>query len=116
MTELPTPRLELRWREATEKEVLGRSIFLSHACDYGLVIPVERTDVRSNLQHPDGTEDIGALYEVFYSFSTTLSSEPINDFHAPYRDGTHATWDADKLGGLPIYVRSMTGDLRQMSR
>ncbi|WP_027238251.1 hypothetical protein [Leisingera caerulea] len=110
----PLPRLELRWREATDDE-RERMDFATHACDYGLSLPVDKTDVRSNIWHEDKNEEIGVLTEIFYPFSTTLTSHPGEPGRGPIRDACHATWDAKKLGGLPVFVRTIDGELSPLT-
>ena len=118
MAETPAPRLELRWRKPTHDEWFNSHIGASLACDYGLVLPVDKSDIRSNERDGDGCEIIGAMTEVFYVFGTSLrggDSAPLPG-DAPYRDGAHAKWDAEKLGGLPIFVCDLDGNRTPLER
>lgn len=103
--ELPFPRLELRWREATteESEQSDYSPY-AFACDYMLVLwaPTVR-DQRSN----DWETDEYGVKVIEYKLNTTLSTgRPDRDpskVEPPFRDGCHASWDGDLLK-LPIFA------------
>ena len=95
MAEIPCPRFEFRWEkdgESWEKCV----------CKYSLVIPVARYDIRSN---------DGELTEITLKIGTTKvgrgnNKRPVWDngiVETPFRDGAHAQWDCESLGGhIPI--------------
>lgn len=110
----PSPRLELRWRYSTEEEQVQAAIGeAAYACDYGIVIPVPRNDIRSNVYDKESDREIyGARSEVFYKFSTTLrgGGKPPSSTETPFRDGVHAMEDAKKLGGLEVWIESLFGD------
>jgi hypothetical protein len=110
MTEAPAPRLEFRWRKEpmNEKETLRQKRWGddTYFCDYGIVIPLKREDIRA--EGDDGT--LGVHKERFFLFGTTAcgGSEPW-DGQVPFRDGVHASWDSEALGGLPVWVASLSG-------
>lgn len=109
----PCPRLELRWRYAEDEETeQSFSDDMKYACDYGIVIPVPRNDIRSNIYDEEG-ECVGTRYEIFYKFSTTMRGGGAvpGKTEVPFRDGVHAAEDAQKLGGLEVWVESLFGDL-----
>ncbi len=111
----PSPRLELRWRYSTEEEQ-ARAAFgdAKYACDYGIVLPVSRNDIRSNVYDKESDVEIcGARSEVFYKFGTTMRGGGAvpGAGEAPFRDGAHALEDAKKLGGLEVWIESLFGDL-----
>lgn len=110
----PSPRLELRWRYATDDEQANAGFGgAKYACDYGLVLPVSRNDIRSNVYDKESDVEItGARSEVFFKFGTTVrGGEAVpGALEAPFRDGVHATEDAKKLGGLEVWIESLFGD------
>ena len=93
---MPCPRLEFRW----EKE--GDSWY-ARECVYSLVIPLGELDIRC-------TDVEGNPRELSLEISRTRvtggnGDPPIHDgkVDTPFRDGAHAQWDCDALGGhLPI--------------
>ena len=106
----PTPRLEFQWRKEphddAERERVKDTIFgEGFFCDYGLVMPLTDHDIRR--EDEDGNR---VRSEVFYKFETTYigGREPF-DGQTPYRDGAHASWDSEKLGNLPVWVKSYSG-------
>lgn len=103
---VPCPRLELRW-EPCNIEV--ESIDCNWKCTYSLVFPLGEHDLRS-------TDVDGNPREMSLEIGSTLSrihppSTPVvnGEVTTPYRDGAHAQWDRDALGGhIPIVA--MCGD------
>ena len=110
----PAPRLELRWRYLEEDEIEAARIGdAKYACDYGIVLPVPRNDIRSNIYDKDSdTEICAGRSEVFYKFSTTVrgGGGVPGKMETPLRDGRHACEDALKLGGLEVWIESLFGD------
>jgi hypothetical protein len=99
----PTPRLELRWRYAEDEETENSfSSDMKYACDYGLVMPVQRNDIRSNVYDEEAdVEMAGVRSEIFHKFGTTLRGGAVpGDLEVPFRDGVHAQIDARILGDL----------------
>lgn len=101
---LPAPRLQLRWRKPTENELSNDSIGFMNthrwSCDYELVIPLGEHDIRRE----SGPELVAKLGT---TFTSSGRDEPPD--YAPFRDGAHAKWDSEALGGLPVYVICMDG-------
>ena len=116
----PTPRLQFVWRESTEAEQESSDLGdMRFACDYGIVLPVCRNDVRSNVYDDEADVELyGVKSEVFYIFRTTLAgrSRPPEKGEIPFRDGAHARWDGEVLGGLEVWVEDYFGDLTKVAR
>lgn len=103
-TELPCPRLELRWTKSGES-------WVDRVCTYSLVFPLRAYDRRANTDDSASTVETEAFLEI----STTKVSggrdgEPATD-DEPFRDGIHAQWDAAALN-LPIVI--IVGDKHQI--
>jgi hypothetical protein len=97
---LPTPRLQLRWQDDTT----GRATWL---CSYEMVMPLRELDCRN---------DEGADFAVIELGRTLVGGggaapwqRGAADQCMPFRDGSHARWDAEAFGGLPIYVLGPEG-------
>lgn len=90
--ELPAPRLELRWRRESD----GVEAY----CDYNIVFPLHKYDIRK-----DGYEADGPVLRFRLSWTRTTQKklEYGGIIETPYRDGTHILWDAKALG-LPAFV------------
>lgn len=109
---LPAPRLQLRWAEA---EAESRHHW---QCHYELVLPLREHDIRREVLNDLGMPT-GEVSELVVPMKPptmrTGGGEPCRAqdgssyFDAPYRDGAHAGWDADALGGLPVYVIDVRG-------
>lgn len=95
-SELPTPRIELRWSKVEDD-------WNKRICDYLFVFPLESYDIRREREdEPDVdnfTIEIG---------STNISGgrHPIDGdvIATPFRDGTHAKLDSKYFGNAPIYA------------
>lgn len=96
-TELPAPRLQLRYRKPTDDEMIGRSP--DWVCVYELILPLREHDIRRE-REDIGDQDFMAL-EISKTFVGTTRT-PCNE--TPFRDGAHAKWDSEVLGRLPIYA------------
>lgn len=110
MSDAPTPRFEFRWRKDAETDAEKQRLSDwgedTYFCDYGLVMPLGRLDIRA--EGEDGT--LGVNREKFYRFETTVSGggQP-HDGYTPFRDSAHSSWDSAALGGLPVWVKSISG-------
>ena len=97
---MPCPRLELRWERISESDEIGQ---YNWRCVYSLVIPLGEHDIRS-------TDVEGKPREKALEIGVTRSNisngySPVRDgkVDTPFRDGAHAQWDNESLGGhLPI--------------
>ena len=97
---MPCPRLEFRWERISEDGDFGR---FNWKCVYSLVLPLGEHDIRS-------TDVEGNPREKALEIGVTRSNighgySPVREgkVETPFRDGTHAKWDCDALGGhLPI--------------
>lgn len=109
--EAPAPRLEFRWRKEPENELETERVkqnFFTEAyfCDYGLVMPLDKYDIRA--EGEDG--EFGVRTEKFYKFETTIFSGSVpEDGRVPFLDGAHSKWDSEALKGLPVWVKSLSG-------
>lgn len=111
---LPTPRLQMRWEVNPDTE--SRYQYL---CHYELVMPLGAHDIRREVYNDEGemTDKRDELVVPMGGPSMRGSNTPpclCGDggdlyFDEPYRDGAHAKWDAEVLGGLPIWVIALDG-------
>ena len=110
---LPAPRLQLRWVVNPED---GSSH--EYLCHYEMVIPLREHDIRREVYDDDGmtTGEIEELVIPIIAPTKRGSNRvPCVDtlgrrfYDAPYRDGVHACWDSEALGGLPIFVIDLDG-------
>lgn len=93
---MPCPRLEFRWERISED-------LFNWKCVYSLVIPLAALDIRS-------TDVEGNPREKALEIGVTRSNighgySPVQNgkVETPFRDGSHAQWDCEALGGhLPI--------------
>lgn len=103
---MPAPRLELRWRDI-EKQTDQNTV----ECVYSLVLSLGPHDIRAEREREDG-EPLPNVMELSVQLGRTLSNNNAkrrydsmrDEVQTPYRDGAHAQWDAEQLGGLPIYA------------
>ncbi len=102
---LPTPRLELRWRKPDAEESKLYSKPPEWICDYALVLPLRDNDCRR--------EDDTGEHAVVMNSTGSSGAEPDG---APFRDGAHAIWDSEALGGIPAYVIGTDGKARKHER
>lgn len=92
---LPLPRLELRW-------VKTGATWSERDCVYEMVIPLRSLDVRredENCKQVRSTLRI-EMGRTKVTGGTHNDQPPIYEgkVDAPFRDGSHAQWDADVLG------------------
>lgn len=81
---LPAPRLQLRWRRPTKRELARQSLgFINDqrwTCVYELILPLQEGDIRRK-------KDSGELtLEICRTFTSTGRSDCPD--HAPFRDGS----------------------------
>lgn len=105
-TDMPAPRLELRW---TDGLFLGEFSTYSVACIYSLVIALGEHDIRGESEDDKGEplpQKREKAIELGRTFSTNTAANRLKDrwIDTPYRDGAHARWDSEQLGNLPIYA------------
>ena len=95
---LPAPRLQLRWEE---RAVDG----FDRICHYEMVLPLREGDMRDDAGTGFVVIELGRTLQDFASpdWARHLSSR------VPFRDGVHSRWDAEALGGIPIYVIAPDG-------
>lgn len=112
---LPAPRLQMRWEVNQDEESRQRFQYL---CHYELVMPLGEHDIRREVYGEDG-EMTGKLNELVVPMGgpskrgcatpPCVRSDGELYFDEPYRDGAHAKWDAEALGGLPVWVIALDG-------
>lgn len=105
---LPTPRLQMRWQPSTRKREYNWE------CHYELVIPLKQYDIRGERYdeneeriRPDLTEAAIPMKEPTLrggNHAPCTAMDGTRYCDAPYRDGAHARWDSEALGGLPVFV------------
>ena len=108
LKDLPLPRLQLTWEHVMDSEWL---------CNYDLLIPIAKFDIRNNGPEPNYEIGAGPGYTQARIGQTKVTSSqgPIKPEYedgrrtgetyldAPYRDGSHAAWDSFTLG-VPAFV------------
>ena len=111
---LPTPRMQLRWKESTHAGYQWE-------CHYELVILLDKYDVRREV-YKNGRELKRLLPREMTIPMKTPSLRNSSSPHppctamdgtryadTPSRDGAHAKWDAIQLGDPPIFVIAPDG-------
>ena len=112
---LPAPRLQFRWVPYQPETGNERVFGYDWACYYELVLPLGEHDIRREV-YKDG-EQVGERHELVLPFPGFTkvgrggSSKPCEDGRpdTPFRDGAHAKWDSEALGGLPVFVIAPDG-------
>jgi hypothetical protein len=111
LKDLPLPRLQLTWRPTPKDEY-------SWACDYELLVPLSKFDIRNNGKrgkvgggpgyikasiggtragYNGGRGPLTSVADPSYTSGTRF------ELDTPFRDGSHAAWDSFRLG-FPAYV------------
>jgi hypothetical protein len=94
---LPAPRLQFRWVSDQSGEYAWVAI-------YELVLSLRQHDIRRGTAPNTSGEmrvELGRTRRGSGGFNVP------ND--TPYRDGVHAKWDGEQLGGLPVFVIDPNG-------
>ncbi|KNY16929.1 hypothetical protein AKG11_11440 [Shinella sp. SUS2] len=106
-------RLQLRW-EATDKPA-DEFGYREWVCKYELSIALDEHDIRREDENCAKVRDT-VVIEIG-STKRGSSQEPCigpggaHYFDPPYRDASHATWDAAKLGNPPIVCIAIDGTI-----
>ncbi|MCQ4630913.1 hypothetical protein GB927_012745 [Shinella sp. CPCC 100929] len=106
-------RLQLRW-EATDKPA-DEFGYRDWVCKYELSIALNEYDIRREDENYAKVRD--SIVIEIGSTKRGSSQEPCigpggaHYFDPPYRDASHATWDAAKLGNLPIVCIAIDGTI-----
>lgn len=111
---MPAPRLQLRWTPAEPNEFR-----CNWACHYELVLPLREVDIRRETKDAQGN-DLPKLKELVipmqpgpcFRGSDSIPCTAQNGARfcdTPFRDGAHANWDSEALGGIPIYAVAPDG-------
>ena len=108
-SELPCPRLELRW-EDQERDEDGYTVI----CHYNYVFPLRRLDIRAEkwVEDEDGERiECGGNREqvvrIGYTRTTKTADIRLRDdgtIETPFRDGSHIQWDRRYFGNAPMYA------------
>lgn len=105
-SELPMPRLELRW-DADDAEPPEGYPAGTRACRYLLVIPLDQWDIRR--EDEDGKQVRNSFEkELRCTVRSGGGAMPLiwpgtNSIDTPYRDNAHIRWDSHVLK-IPAYV------------
>lgn len=108
---LPVPRLQLRWLKSDDARY-------QWMCHYELVMPLREHDIRREVYDDEGMQT-GEVDELVVPLkepscrsgggTPCRTPDGASYYDAPYRDGAHARWDSEALGGLPVYVIDLQG-------
>jgi hypothetical protein len=117
-TEMPAPRLELRW---VDIEPIDGDFRWTVECRYSLVLALGESDIRAERDDEAGNP-LPNLKEKSVLIGTTRSTGTAAKRHnavtdlidAPFRDGAHAAWDRSQLGNLPVYAVANGRAAKQM--
>jgi len=93
-SELPCPRLELRWANGGS---YGRR------CDYNIVIPIDKYDIREGSPAQHGSELRFCMGWTTVNGGRDESPMCGEVIETPFRDGRHAAWDRYRIG-FPAFV------------
>jgi hypothetical protein len=101
-SEMPLPRLELRWVDRVRDEDPKWTVF----CEYSLVLRLNEYDIRA-----ERGDDEPKVYEHRASLGGTWGQRTAAERYradadkvdTPFRDHSHAVWDSHQLG-LPIFA------------
>lgn len=104
-SQLPVPRLELRWEENTDD---NKDIYPIKSI-YNIVFPIGKYDCRVDGYDDDKTitTQMGSTYSTG-KFNKLIDNE--YGIEIPFRDGSHIAWDSTTLR-LPAFV--VCGDKAQ---
>jgi hypothetical protein len=105
-SDMPAPRLELRWKDQA-RDADGYTVI----CTYSLVLRLGDHDIRAEREDENG-EPLPNVKEAAFELSRTKSDglaakryrEHLDEIDTPFRDGARAHWDTEQLGNLPIYA------------
>lgn len=98
-SELPMPRLELRWDADDAPPPDGYPVG-TRACRYLLVMPLDQWDIR---REDENGEQVRDAFETELRCTVRSFGNPqlvwleSNSVDTPYRDGAHARWDSHVL-------------------
>lgn len=120
MQKLPCPRFELRWEQIDElavedefaKELEMRGLPIPRwnwQCVYSLILPLAEFDIRRE-SHDD---EMRVQINVTKCQRGDTIAKPIDadgEVETPFRDGMHAKWDSDAIGGN-VPVVAICGDV-----
>jgi hypothetical protein len=104
-SELPCPRLELRWVDQ-EPDEGGYTV----VCEYSYVFPIAHLDCRAEGENADGEWAHGVRREHRASIGKTRSTRTATDrirgdeIDTPFRDGSHIHWDRPHFGNPPMFA------------
>lgn len=104
--EMPAPRLEMRWVDVEPKAEDGFDWTVE--CVYSLVLRLGEYDIRRERYDADGNE-LPKLDTKTIEIGRTRSTNYLkrwgqDKIDTPFRDHSHAKWDTEQLGNLPVYA------------
>ena len=107
--DMPAPRLELRYRKAEPDDGFDRQY--QTVCEYNLVFPLSKYDIRAEYRGPRGGHKFGKFRTKTVRINLSATSRALEDclmdddtVNTPFRDCAHACWDSWHLGKPPIYA------------
>ncbi len=99
---LPTPRLQFRWENRRRPDSS-----LPFTCWYEMVFALKKHDIRNDDEQGYGVIELGSTAAAGGN-PTPWENGNLCDA-TPFRDGAHASWDAEQFGGWPVYVIAPDG-------
>lgn len=105
---MPAPRLELRW---VDRRMHSNYYEYTVECEYNLVLRLDSYDIRAERVDDDGN-DLPKAATMAVRMGGTRSTRTAAERYrpgedkvdTPFRDHSHAKWDSEQLGGLPVYA------------
>jgi hypothetical protein len=99
--------LRLRWEKSDQPDC-------DWLCHYELVMPFDEYDIRSEVYNNKRELVAKLLCNVIpMGKPTKRTSKRVpchdHDYDAPFRDGSHASWDSARLGNIPVCVMAPDG-------
>lgn len=81
------------------------------------MLPLRENDIRREVYDAEGMKagEVTELVVALKPPTRRTGAEPCRTqdgasyYDAPYRDGAHACWDAEALGGIPVFVIDVQG-------
>ena len=104
-SDMPAPRIQLKWEDLPETQ-LGVYRW-TVVCAYSLVLKLADYDIRGEREG-----DLPKLKELAIKMGDTMSTgfaakrydSRDDTVDTPFRDHSHALWDSEQLGNLPVYA------------
>lgn len=102
--QIPTTRLELRWKRLDAPDADG----YTWLCEYNLILGFDELDIRGEVVDEEGILCFRSAAKVLSlgGTKTTGNGDFVRngEIRTPFRDGAHIQWDSKRLGDLPMFV------------